>query len=356
MEFVKTHQLQIAQLILSADPIRVSTVLGSCISTCIYSKKHQVGGITHFALPIAPKDVPEEEVFRYGNLAVPYLIEELIKLCTGSVSDLEAKIVGGANNEQHTMQPSIGNQNVEIAEQILKSYNIPIVGESVGGPWGKKLIFDSPSGRVQVMDLVKDVKTNKTSSSLKTNHLLCIGASTGGTEAIREVITSLPDQIPPTLVVQHIPAGFSKPFAERLNSLCAFEVKEAEDMDEVRPSRVLIAPGGMQMKIQRFPDGLRVRVLDEAPMSRHKPSVDYLFNSVVKEVGGKCLGVILTGMGADGSKGLKAMKSAGAYTIAQDEESSIVFGMPKSAIECGAISKVLPLNKISQEILNKLKS
>lgn len=356
MESITTHKLQVSQLIISKAPIRVSTVLGSCVSTCIYSRQYEVGGITHYALPYAHKDFIEEEAFHYGNLAIPYLIDELLKLCSGNITDLEAKLIGGANSKHHSLQPSIGSQNIEVAKAILKSYNIPIVGEAVGGTFGKKLLFDSPSGRVQVMNLShENDEPHKISPSLKMDHILCIGASTGGTEAIREIITSLPEQIPPVLVVQHIPAGFSRPFAQRLNSLCSFEVKEAEDMDEVRPSRVLIAPGGMQMKIERFSEGLRVRVLDEAPMSRHKPSVDYLFNSVAEEVGRKCLGVILTGMGADGTLGLKAMKSAGAFTIAQDENSSVVFGMPKSAIECGAISKILPLEKIGSEILSRLK-
>lgn len=155
-------------------------------------------------------------------------------------------------------------------------------------------------------------------------------------------------------MVQHIPSEFSKALAERLNELCPFEVKEAEDGDEVRAGRVLIAPGGMQMKVHRAAKGLIVRLTDEAPLNRHKPSVDYLFNSVADHVGKNSVGVILTGMGNDGSKGLLAMKKRGSRTIAQDEESCVVFGMPRVAADIGAVDKVVALEDIAREIVNAL--
>jgi two-component system chemotaxis response regulator CheB len=178
---------------------------------------------------------------------------------------------------------------------------------------------------------------------------LVIGSSTGGTEALRQVLTALPEHIPPTLIVQHIPAMFSRAFAERMNELCPFRVKEAEDAEEVLPDHVYIAPGGKQMKIRKRGDGRAFIVVnDEAPMNRHKPSVDYLFHSVAEVHGGKCIGVILTGMGADGATGLKRLRDAGARTIAQDEKSCVVFGMPREAIRLGAAEQVLALEDVPE--------
>ncbi len=183
--------------------------------------------------------------------------------------------------------------------------------------------------------------------SMERDQLLVIGSSTGGTEALRKILIELPDQVPPTLIVQHIPAMFSKAFAERMNDLCPFRVKEAEDGDEIRPDHVFIAPGGKQMKIRKRADGKKFIVINDAPpMNRHKPSVDYLFHSVAETVGGECVGVILTGMGNDGAAGLKRLRDAGARTIAQDEKTCVVFGMPREAILLGAAEEILPLQEI----------
>lgn len=186
------------------------------------------------------------------------------------------------------------------------------------------------------------------------SRIIAIGSSTGGTEALRNLLTALPEKIPPIVIVQHIPPVFSKAFADRLNSLCAFEVKEAEDGDELCSSRVLVAPGATQMKLVKSAHGYKVRIDDSPPMNRHKPSVDFLFYSVAELVGKKALGVILTGMGADGAKGLLQMKNAGAQTIAQDEKSCVVFGMPKEAIKLGAADKILALDNIAPELLRLL--
>lgn len=178
-----------------------------------------------------------------------------------------------------------------------------------------------------------------------------IGASTGGTEALRVVLMGLPPNIPPIVIVQHIPPIFSRAFSERLNSLCEFEVKEAEDGDAVHENRVLIAPGATQMKLVRKPSGLFVEVNSDPPVNRHRPSVDYLFNSVAELIGQKAIGVILTGMGEDGAKGLLNMKNNGAHTIGQDEESCVVYGMPKAAFELGAVEVVSSLIEIPQKIM-----
>jgi two-component system chemotaxis response regulator CheB len=189
------------------------------------------------------------------------------------------------------------------------------------------------------------------SSGYDPRTIVLIGSSTGGTEALRQIFVELPAQIPPILVVQHIPAVFSKALADRLDSLCQFHVKEAQDGDLVEANKVLIAPGGMQMGIKKRGDQLRVELTQDAPVNRHKPSVDYLFDSMAQKNLKHLVGIILTGMGADGAKGLKTLRDQGARTIAQDKDSCIVFGMPREAIERGGAEFVLPLDGIPQKLV-----
>jgi two-component system chemotaxis response regulator CheB len=183
-----------------------------------------------------------------------------------------------------------------------------------------------------------------------TERIVCIGASTGGTEALRDVLEALPGTSPGIIIVQHMPEHFTAAFARRLDGLCRVEVKEAEDGDAVQAGRVLIAPGNKHMLLQR--NGARYHVaIKEGPLvSRHRPSVDVLFRSAAQCAGANATGVILTGMGDDGAKGLLEMKQAGARTIAQDEQSCVVFGMPKEAIAIGAVDKIVPLGAIAREI------
>jgi two-component system chemotaxis response regulator CheB len=199
-------------------------------------------------------------------------------------------------------------------------------------------------------------RLNTASGPVDTSTVVAIGASTGGVQALDGVFSSLPESIPPVVVVQHIPPVFSAAFAKRLNDSCPFEVLEAKDGDEVKPNRVLIAAGGTQMKIERQGAGLVVRVFDGAPVNRHKPSVDVLFDSVAEVLGKNAIGVILTGMGADGAKGLLKMRQAGARTVAQDKDSCVVFGMPRAAIELGAAEEIKPLHEVPETILRLLAS
>ena len=185
----------------------------------------------------------------------------------------------------------------------------------------------------------------------KTDPIVSIGASTGGTEALAAVLTSLPADSPPILIVQHMPEGFTAAFARRLNGICAVAVKEAADGDLVMPGRVLIAPGNHHMLLRRTASRYTVTVQDGPYVCRHRPSVDVLFRSSAQNAGANAMGVILTGMGDDGARGLSEMKAMGSHTVAQDEETSVVFGMPKEAIGLGAAAKVLPLQKIAGEIL-----
>jgi two-component system chemotaxis response regulator CheB len=184
-----------------------------------------------------------------------------------------------------------------------------------------------------------------------TNKILAIGASTGGVQALTCVLSALPPDAPGTVVVQHMPAQFTHSFAERLNNECKVQVKEAQDGDSVIPGRVLIAPGGYHMVLQRSGANYYVSVKDGPAVCHQKPSVEVLFNSVAKYAGANAVGAILTGMGNDGAKGLLAMRQAGAHTIAQDEATCIVFGMPKEAIKLDAAEAVLPLDKIASALI-----
>ncbi|MBN1508078.1 MAG: chemotaxis response regulator protein-glutamate methylesterase [Sedimentisphaerales bacterium] len=184
-----------------------------------------------------------------------------------------------------------------------------------------------------------------------TNKIFTIGASTGGVQALTAVLSALPANAPGTVVVQHMPAHFTTSFAQRLNSECAMSVKEAEDGDHVVPGRVLIAPGGLHMLLGRSGASYFVTLKDGPPVCRQKPSVDVLFDSVARHAGPNAAGAILTGMGDDGARGLLNMRRAGAHTLAQDEQSCVVFGMPKEAIACGAAERVVPLDRIADHLI-----
>ena len=189
--------------------------------------------------------------------------------------------------------------------------------------------------------------------SRTTEMVVCIGASTGGTEALREVLEALPANSPGIVVVQHMPESFTKAFAKRLNSLCEVDVKEAEDGDTVMRGHVLIAPGGLRHTMLERQGARYVVAIKEGPLvSRHRPSVDVLFRSAARNAGANAVGIIMTGMGDDGARGLLEMKQAGARTIAQDEATSVVFGMPKEAIARGAVDRIAPLGAIARELLH----
>ncbi|UVT14519.1 MAG: chemotaxis response regulator protein-glutamate methylesterase [Nitrospira sp.] len=184
-----------------------------------------------------------------------------------------------------------------------------------------------------------------------TDTIIAIGSSTGGTEAVKQVLEMLPPHTPPILITQHMPERFTKTWADRLNSLCRISVKEAQDGDSVLPGHALIAPGNFHMTLVRSGARYTVQINQEPPVNRHRPSVDVMFASVARYAGANAVGVILTGMGGDGAKEMLTMKQAGAFTIAQDEASCVVFGMPKEAIKAGAVDKVLPLDDIAGAIL-----
>jgi two-component system chemotaxis response regulator CheB len=189
-----------------------------------------------------------------------------------------------------------------------------------------------------------------------TEKLIVIGASTGGTEAIKEVLTKLPADAPGVLIAQHMPEHFTKSFADRLNSLCRISVKEAEHKERILPGYAYIAPGNSHLLLKRSGAHYIAELNQGSLVNRHRPSVDVLFRSAANVAGANALGIILTGMGKDGVQGLLEMKQAGSYTIAQDEASCVIFGMPKEAIAAGAVREVLPLQSIARRTLEYLSS
>jgi len=229
---------------------------------------------------------------------------------------------------------SVGDMSMQLADKIRAVAKIEVKKRN-----GLKDILHS------------SVKITSKSLAKTTNKIIAIGASTGGTEALRVVLAAFPVNSPGILVVQHMPANFTTPFADRLNTLCEMSVKEACDGDSITNGKVLIAPGNFHMLLKR--SGTRYYVhVKKGPLVHHqRPAVDVLFTSVASYAGANALGIVLTGMGADGAQGLLKMKQSGAKTIAQDENSSVVFGMPKEAIKLGAADKILALNQISQHAL-----
>ena len=229
----------------------------------------------------------------------------------------------------------------ELAEKIKESASIKVK---------KKECFKNIDKKYTI------IRHTQTSHALinSTHKIIAIGASTGGTEAFKEVLMQMPPNAPGILIVQHMPQLFTKSFADRLNSLCSIEVKEAKNGDSIIPGLALIAPGNYHMELRRNGARYFVTTHQEPPVRRHRPSVEVLFESVAKYAGANAVGVIMTGMGDDGASGLLKMKESGAKTIAQDEDSCVVFGMPKEAIKLGATNTVVPLNKITSTVLSSL--
>ncbi len=191
-------------------------------------------------------------------------------------------------------------------------------------------------------------------SHTSTEKIVAIGASTGGTEAIREVLVRLPPDFPGVLITQHMPPGFTRSFAARMNTVSSLAVSEAVDGERVLPGHAYIAPGSRHMRLTRSGANYVIALDDSEPVNRHRPSVEVLFRSVAQVAGGNALGVMLTGMGRDGAQAMREMRDAGSYNIAQDEASCVVFGMPREAIAAGAVDEVLPVTSIAGRLLEKL--
>lgn len=312
--------------------------------------------------------------------------------------DPEIEVVGAvpdpfvARDEIVRLKPDVITLDIEMPRmdgltflrKLMKHYPIPVVIISSLTPKGGEMALEAMDlGAVDVMckpgaayavgDLAMEIRDkvkaaaripvghalartkppSQTRLSLaKTTHkIVAMGASTGGTQALEYVLASLPSNCPGILVVQHMPEHFTRSFAERLNSICAMEVKEAGDGDTVAPGRAIIAAGNFHLLLDRSGAVYQARVKSGPVVSRHRPSVDILFRSVARFAGRNAVGVILTGMGSDGAGGMKEMKEAGAVNIAQDEASCVVYGMPKEAVARGGVDHILPLRDIPAKIL-----
>ncbi len=230
---------------------------------------------------------------------------------------------------------SVGDMTVELIDKVKAAARVNVAR--------------SPAGASHIRSRQSAPRLAMAQSS---NTVLAIGASTGGTEALQTLLTAMPPNAPPMVVVQHMPEHFTQSFADRLNQLCAPNVKEAENGDRVVAGGVLIAPGNYHMLLRRSGTGYSVQIKSGPLVCRHRPSVDVLFKSVARHAGHDAIGVLMTGMGSDGAQGLLEMKQQGAETVAQDQASCVVFGMPKEAIKLGAAGHVVSLDKMAAKLLS----
>jgi two-component system chemotaxis response regulator CheB len=246
----------------------------------------------------------------------------------------------------------VSKPQLDLTERMAET--IPEVAEKVKMAAGVRL---RPSSQAHASPKREASAPRPTLATVKTTYrIIAVGASTGGTEALRAFLTDLPADAPGIVIVQHMPEKFTKAFAERCDKVCTIRVKEAEDGDRVLQGHALIAPGNYHMRLCRDGASYHVRIDQSPPVNRHRPSVDVLFHSAAEAVGCNAVGVIMTGMGDDGARGLLAMKQAGAKTIAQDEHTCVVFGMPKEAIKLGAVDAILPLPQIPSTTLRWVNS
>jgi two-component system chemotaxis response regulator CheB len=258
---------------------------------------------------------------------------------------------------------SLAQSSIEIALEALRCGAVDVLAKP-SGPYSVGELRASISSRIRTaarakirrqdtapIETVVRIPEKPVNQRVDTTRLIAIGASTGGTEAICSVLTQLPAEVPPIVITQHIPPMFSRTFAERLNKLCRMEVREAVDGDVPRAGLALVAPGGFHMMVERAAHGLRVKIKDGPLVCYQRPSVDVLFTSAVIAAGDRAVGAILTGMGNDGAQGMKKMKEKGCHTIAQDEASCVVFGMPREAIRAGGVDQVLPLERIAPALM-----
>lgn len=240
-----------------------------------------------------------------------------------------------AKSEIRATKMHLEESQIRITDAIKAAYMAPVRRMALNRPMREE------------MPIIKSVRSVSTEIS---ESIIAMGASTGGTEALRYILKDVPANSVGIVVTQHMPAGFTRSFAEQLNSLCGVTVKEASDGDRIMRGHVYIAPGGRHTAIYRTGSQFFIRVSDGELVNRHRPSVDVLFNSVAEHAGIHALGIIMTGMGRDGAEGLRNMKAAGAKTIAQDEASCVVFGMPREAIKLGAADHILSLTEIGERI------
>ena len=497
--------LQPGEISFETEPSQITTIVGSCIAVCLWDKQRALGGMCHYYLPVqSTQGTPENN---YGQFAIPNLIK-LFKANGCRREDLIAKVVGGGHVIDVNLgaDKDVGEANTKLAFATLQKFGIPVEGKAVGGPYGKKISFNTDTGEVNFQNIVKscvnsdakikvfvidgavgmraivrrmierdpeievigeaadplaamaqikdlspdvitlDLKMDRidgktfikehlsklgkpfiiisgmttsesnetlealelgafdyirkpsfndmesitfdlqqmikaahltkgkfkmpklamTASSLMpgavTNYkcnssIILIGSSTGGTEAVKDILVALPEDVPPILIVQHMPPVFTTQFAQRLNELCKFEVVEAQEHMIVKPKTAYLAPGGYHMALKEYKEqsnNIHIRITDDPPVNRFKPSVDYMFFSASPIRSKKMLAIILTGMGSDGARGMLDLRNNRVHTIAQDSASSVVDGMPKAARDMGAACEVRSLYDIPNAIMQWL--
>lgn len=318
-----------------------------------------------------------------GTAPDPYIARDKILALQPDVLtlDIEMPRMNGLTFLRKVMQyhplpviiiSSLGQASCHVAVEALNLGAVDVLAKP-GGPYsvgelratlGSKVraaAASSPRRRIAATQPVTSETQSNSAAIARLNQatsigVVAIGASTGGTEAIRTVLTRLPVDMPPIVITQHIPPVFSRAFARNLNDACSLEVREAEDGDALVPGRALVAPGNFHMLVRRASSGYRVQLKDGPQVCYQRPSVDVLFGSVSEAVGPDAIGVILTGMGADGAQGMVRMKRAGARTLAQDEASCVVFGMPREAIKAGAVDRIISLNDVAPAIVSELRA
>lgn len=318
----------------------------------------------------------ESDIEVVGTAPDPYIARDKILLLSPDVLtlDIEMPRMDGLTFLKKLMQfnpmpvvvvSSLAQASCQAGVEALRAGAVEVMAKP-GGPYSVGELKISLASKIRAAAAARVVRRHSVipqaslpallSGKFNPLAVVAIGASTGGTEAIEEVLMHLPPGMPGIVITQHIPAGFSRAFAERLNKYCPMQVAEAANGDIVRSGSALIAPGNFHMILRRVGGIYQVTVKDGPMVCYQRPSVDVLFSSVAEAAGASAVGVILTGMGSDGAHGLKRMKLAGAITIAEDEASCVVFGMPKEAIKMGGVDRVVPLQSIAQAIVGSLQT
>ena len=341
VKFVKSGEMYF-----SSDGVSIVTTLGSCVAFCVFDPVKKLGGMVHYLLPdnssISLKSSIIENRFNFGDEAIPALLR-LFKTHGSNPKDLLISIFGGGHNSTIAVE-NVAKGNIKCAHSWVKKLKLKVFKEKTFLEHGVKIKMNTENGDIFFSKNLGDII-----SPLAQFDLIAIGSSTGGTEAIRYISSFMKKNLPPIVIVQHMPEVFTKTFAESLNVHSKIFFKEAENGDLLQRGMAYIAPGGKQMKLIQGPLGIKVEVNDDPEINRFKPSVDYLFFSLDKFVKLKKIkAIILTGMGSDGAKGIKYLHDLGVSTIAQDENSSVVFGMPNAAIKLEAIDDILSLEEIGE--------
>ena len=319
-----------------------------------------------------------------GTAADPLIAREMIRTLNPDVItlDIEMPLMDGIDflGKLMRLRPmpvvmvsTLTERGAEVTLRALELGAIDFVAKpKVGVADGLRLLADDITDKVRVASMAQmrrpaapgatrpgDLPATPVSAigRLSTEKIVFIGASTGGTEATKEVLINLPPDCPAIVVTQHMPAGFTKSYAARLDGLCRIRVAEARDGERILPGHAYIAPGGIaHLSVERSGANYIARVVEGEPVNRHRPSVEVLFKSAARVAGPNALGIMLTGMGADGASAMKEMRDAGSYNLVQDEASCVVFGMPREAIAAGAANEVLPLSQIAPRLIERLRS